>query len=127
MGRFIITRTAAGVCFVLQGENGRALAHSKRYASLDACKKSIRSLMHYAPCCLVVDATAGQGGPNPKIEITREPKGLYYTVKAANGKDILSQGPFATRKACLRAVTLLQKGVLQADAVLANSTRRISF
>ena len=86
MGRFIISRTAAGERFLLQSTNGQVLAVSRIYATLDACKKGIASLIVHAPIMPVRDLTVGQGGPNPKCEIVASGTGFAYRVKAANGK-----------------------------------------
>lgn len=119
MSRFIIFRDAAGVRFLLKAENGRTLAASKYYATLDACKKGICSLVYYAPIAPLVDATAGEYGANPKFEITRGETGGYsYALKSANGKSVLSCAPMETRKACLRAVAMLRTGVMNAEVML---------
>ena len=119
MSSFIISRGALGVRFILKADNGRTLALSKDYATLDACKKGICSLTFYAPIAPVVDATVGEYGANPKFEITNGDKGGYcYALKSANGKSVLSCAPMETRKACLRAVAMLRTGVLDAEVVL---------
>ena len=119
MSSFIISRGALGVRFILKADNGRTLALSKYYATLDACKKGICSLTFYAPIAPVVDATVGEYGANPKFEITNGDKGGYcYALKSANGKSVLSCAPMETRKACLRAVAMLRTGVLDAEVVL---------
>ena len=87
MSRFIISRGALGVRFLLKADNGRTLAVSKYYATLDACKKGICSLTFYAPIAPLVDATVGEYGANPKFEITKGESGGYcYALKSANGK-----------------------------------------
>ncbi len=111
MGRFIISRSAAGDRFILQSGNGQVLAVSKTYATLDACKKGIASLVVHAPIMPVRDLSAGEGGPNPKCEIVAAGKGFSYRVKAANGKVVITSVPYATKKACLRAVAMLRSGV----------------
>ena len=119
MSRFIISRGALGVRFLLKADNGRTLAVSKYYATLDACKKGICSLNFYAPIAPVVDATVGEYGANPKFEITKGESGGYcYALKSANGKSVLCCAPMETRKACLRAVTMLRTGVMDAEVVM---------
>lgn len=119
MSRFIIFRDASGVRFHLKADNGRTLAVSKYYATLDACKKGICSLTFYAPIAPLVDTTAGQYGANPKFEITKDESGGYcYALKSANGKSVLACAPMETRKACLRAVAMLRTGVLGAEVVM---------
>lgn len=122
MGRFIITRTEAQVQFVLHSQSGRVLAVSKTYATLDACKKSICSLVQYAPLCPVVFRGEGRHA-NPKFEIIAAADGFFYEMKAPNGKSVLSAGPFATRKACLRAVSMLRTGVQNAQVLLEQAGR----
>lgn len=117
MGRFVITRTEAGVSFVLYSERGRVLAVSKAYATLDTCKKAICSLVQYLPACPVTFRGEGQHA-NPKCEIT---DGYAFEIKAPNGKSVLTQGPFATRKACLRAVSMLRAGVQDAEVLLSQA------
>lgn len=120
MGCFIISRTPSGDRFMLQSDAGRTLITSKDYATLDACKKGICSLVYYAPIVPVVDATAGEYGPNPKIEITAGEGGeLFYNLKSANGKSVVEDGPFATKKACLRAIAMLRTGVQSCEVFFA--------
>ena len=119
MGCFIISRTPSGDRFMLQSEAGRTLAVSRDYATLDACKKGICSLVYYAPVAPVVDSSAGEYGPNPKIEITAGEGGLYYNVKSVNGKSVITDGPFVTKKACLRAIAMLRTGVQGAEVFFA--------
>ncbi len=117
MGRFILTRTEAGVQFTLRSERERVLAVSKDYATLDACKKAVCSLVQCASDAPVV--FHGEGSrPNPKIEVTETVGGFFYEVKAPNGKSVLTAGPFATRKACLRAISMLRAGVQNAAVSL---------
>lgn len=120
MGRFIVSRNASGVRFLLESDKGRTLAVSKEYATLDAAKKGICSLVYYAPIVPLVDATAGEHAPNPKIEMFQENDAFAYAVKSANGKSVITATGFATRKACLRAVAMLRTGVLGAEVVFAN-------
>ena len=118
MSRFILSRDVRGVRFLLKADNGRTLATSKYYATLDACKKGICSLTLYAPIAPVVDATVGEYGANPKFELTKEVGGYCYTLKSANGKSVLTCAPMETRKACLRAIAMLRTGVMDAEVVL---------
>ena len=119
MSRCIISRGALGVRFLLRADNGRTLATSKYYATLDACKKGICSLTFYAPIAPVVDTTVGEYGANPKFEIMKGESGGYcYALKSANGKSVLCCAPMETRKACLRAVAMLRTGVMDAEVVM---------
>ena len=61
MGCFVISQTATGVRFLLRSDAGQTLAISKNYASLDTCKKGIRSLITILPGAPVVNLTAGGG------------------------------------------------------------------
>ncbi len=117
MGRFIISRSAAGDRFLLQSDGGMTLAVSRDYATLDACKKGICSLVTYLPLAPVVDASAGETGPNPKCEIAKEGGGYVYYIKSPNGKTLLSCQPMQTKKAVLRAVSMLKEGVLEAEVL----------
>ena len=120
MGCFIISRTPSGDRFLLQSDAGRTLVTSRDYATLDACKKGICSLVYYAPMIPIVDASAGECGPNPKFEVTADEGGaLYYCMKSANGKSVVQDGPFATKKACLRAISMLRAGVQNAQVFFA--------
>ena len=121
MGRFLISRDEAGVCFCLQAENGRRLATSRTYATLDACKKGIASLIANAPTVPLVDSTAGERAPNPKIEIVAAAAGIGFVLKSANGKSVLTSPAYATKKACLRAVSMLRLGVQNAEVVMVQS------
>ena len=69
MGRFILSRDASGVRFLLESDTGRTLAVSKQYATLDAAKKGICSLVYYAPIIPLIDTTVGESAPNPKFEL----------------------------------------------------------
>ena len=115
MGRFIVSRTATGERFLLQSDAGRVLCTSREYATLDACKKGIASLVRFAPTAPLVDSTAGESGANPKFEITRAADGFVFELKAANGKSVILSGTYATKKACLRAVSMLRGGVVGAE------------
>lgn len=120
MGRFIVSRSAAGDRFMLQSESGRTLAVSKNYAGLDACKKGICSLMRDAPVAPVVNRTKGERGSNPKFELIATAEGgLCYALLAANGKRVLSSAPFADQKSCLRAISILRREVVGAEVVFA--------
>lgn len=111
MGQFIISRSAAGDRFSLRSDSGRILAVSRDYATLDACKKGIASLIVNAPVIPVLDATVGEYGRNPKFEIVVEGAGFAFLMKSANGKSVLTSPPYATKKACLRAIAMLRRGV----------------
>ena len=115
MGRFIVSRTATGECFLLQSDVGRVLCVSREYATLDACKKGIASLVRFAPKAPIVDSTAGECGANPKFEITRTVGGFVFELKSANGKSVIVSGTYATKKACLRAIAMLRGGVANAE------------
>lgn len=117
MGRFIVSRFAVGVRFLLQSDKGRTLALSRDYATLDACKKGICSLVTYLPLSPVVDASAGERGPNPKCEIAEQGGGYVYFVKSPNGKTLLTCRPMKTRKAVLRALSMLKESVLDAEVL----------
>ncbi len=112
MGQFIITRTPKGDRFQLKSDSGRTLAVSRHYATLDACKKGIASLVINAPLMPVVDAAAGEYGPNPKFEIVGADGGLSFWVKSPNGKTVITSPVYATKKACLRAISMLRQGVV---------------
>jgi uncharacterized protein YegP (UPF0339 family) len=111
MGKFIISRSLAGDRFVLQSDHGQTLAMSRHYATLDACKKGIASLIVNAPVMPVRDATVGEYGPNPKFEIVAGENGFAFLVKSANGKSVINSPDYATKKACLRAIAMLRRGV----------------
>lgn len=115
MGQFIVSRANNGVSFYLLAENGRRLATSRTYATLDACKKGIASLIVNAPDVPLVDSSAGEYGPNPKFEVVEACEGYGFLLKSANGKSVITSPTYATKKACLRAVSMLRKGVLDAD------------
>lgn len=112
MGKFIVSRSAAGDRFRLFSDVGHTLAVSRQYATLDACKKGIASLITNAPHVPLVDSTAGEYGPNPKFEIVAAKKGFSFVLKSANGKSIVTSRSYATKKACLRAIAMLRTGVL---------------
>ena len=115
MGRFILSRSATGERFLLQSDVGRVLCTSREYATLDACKKGIASLVRFAPTAPLVDGTVGERGANPKFEITAVGDGFAFELKSANGKSVIVSGAYATKKACLRAVSMLRSGVVGAE------------
>lgn len=115
MGKFIISRSLAGDRFLLQSDHGQTLAVSRHYATLDACKKGIASLIVNAPVMPVRDATVGEYGPNPKFEIVAQENGFAFLVKSANGKSVINSPVYATKKACLRAIAMLRRGVCDCE------------
>ena len=123
MGKFIIKRTALGDQFILRSDSGRTLAVSRHYATLDACKKGIASLVIHAPLMPVVDTTQGEYGPNPKFEIVSAKGGVAYLVKSPNGKTVITSPDYATKKACLRAISMLRTGVLDCEILLYSRAR----
>ena len=116
MNRFILRHAESGIQFTLYSPSGRALAVSKPYATLDACKKAIRALMLHAPTAPAV--TADKPHSNPKFELLTVDGGVCYALKAPNGKTVLTSAPFATQKACLRALSMLRTGVRDATVWL---------
>lgn len=116
MGRFVVTHTAAGDRFLLQGEGGRTLAVSRCYANLDACKKGMHSLCRFAPVSPVVEVSAGEYAPNPKFALYGGDT-WRFELLAANGKSVIVSQTYATKKACLRAISLLRTGCKNVTAV----------
>lgn len=119
MGRFIITRGEEGVRFLLESTGGMALAASRPYKTLDACKKGIASLVAELKGAPLVDATAGESAPNPKIEVVEEDGGYALFVKARNGKSVIATQAYATKKAARRAASMLRKAALGATLYFA--------
>ena len=117
MGRFIVTRTADGVRFLLESSSGMALATSRCYKNLDACKKGIASLVADLPTVPLVDATEGKRAPNPKVELIASGRGYAFLIKAPNGKTVIASPDYATKKAARRAVSMLRAAVLDATLV----------
>ena len=113
MGCFVISQTATGVRFLLRSDAGQTLAISKNYASLDTCKKGIRSLITILPGAPVVNLTAGERGPNPKCEIDGEEGAYVYRYKSSNGKVVIESRPVQTEKAALRAIAMLKEAVAE--------------
>lgn len=124
MGRFLVARAEVGVVFTLYSETGRVLVSSKPYATLDACKKAICSLVRYAVDCPVVPKGEGRH-PNPKFVLSEAELGVCCEMLAPNGKSVVVLGPFATKKACLRAVSMLRTGVRSATVELEQGGCRI--
>ncbi|MBE6555837.1 MAG: DUF1508 domain-containing protein [Ruminococcaceae bacterium] len=127
MGRFIISRTATGDRFSLVSPNGRRLAVSRNYATLDACKKGIASLIVNAPSAPVVDATSGGYGANPKFEIGGVEGAFVFSFKSPNGKSVITSSAYATKKACLRAISMLRTGVADPELLLSRKGELISL
>jgi uncharacterized protein YegP (UPF0339 family) len=125
MGTFYIKKNARGVRFLLRSETGRALTESADYATLDACKKGIASLIVNAPLAPVRDLTMGERGANPKFEITGREGAFVFCLKSPNGKCVVTSAPFATRKACLRAISMLRLGVADYEIVMERREEKI--
>ena len=125
MGTFYIKKNARGVRFLLRSETGRALTESADYATLDACKKGIASLIVNAPLAPVRDLTMGERGANPKFEITGGEGAFVFCLKSPNGKCVVTSAPFATRKACLRAISMLRLGVADYEIVMERREEKI--
>lgn len=121
MSRFIISRTEVGVSFLLRSDTDRFLAESKPYATLDACKKAIGSMVNCLATAPLTDRAVGEDAPNPKIEICEKRHEVWYTFKASNGKSVLIQGPYATRKAALRAIAMLRAAMQKASVWMETS------
>ncbi|MBE6690016.1 MAG: DUF1508 domain-containing protein [Ruminococcaceae bacterium] len=124
MAQFIITRDGRGVFFTLRSDKERTLVSSKCYATLDACKKGICSMVFYAPIVPLCDVTAGESGPNPKMELTGGGGAYSYALKAPNGKTVVEGGPYESKKACLRAISMLRSGVQGAPVVMHEAAQR---
>jgi uncharacterized protein YegP (UPF0339 family) len=125
MGTFYIKKNARGVRFLLRSETGRALTESADYATLDACKKGIASLIVNAPLAPVRDLTMGERGANPKFEITGGEGAFVFCLKSPNGKCVVTSAPFATRKDCLRAISMLRLGVADYEIVMERREEKI--
>ena len=95
MSRFIVSRTENGVSFCLLAQNGRRLVTSRTYATLDACKKGIASLIANAPNVPLVDSSAGEYGKNPKFEVVQDGEGFGFLLKSANGKSVIVSSSYA--------------------------------
>ena len=118
MGRILVSRTAAGVTFLVESAIGQTVAVSKTYANLDACKKGIVSLKTLLPTLPVVEKRGGERVPNPKCEIVCGERGVTYLVKSVNGKTVLASPAYATKKACLRAFSMLKHSVEEGEVLL---------
>ncbi len=118
MGNFIITRKGGETFFRLEAENGQLLAASKGYATLDACKKGLVSLVTYAATSPLIDTTTGEKGPNPKFELVCDGDAYIFLLKAPNGKTVITSPPYATHKAALRALSMLRTGATDTDVLL---------
>ena len=117
MAQFIISHTEKGLQFALRSDKGRTLAVSKSYATLDACKKGICSLVFYAPISPLADLTVGERCANPKFEMSCEGDAYSYALKAPNGKTVLEGGPYEGKKACLREISMLRTAVCGAPVL----------
>lgn len=122
MGLFVVSRSAEGDRFLLRSAAGQTLTVSKPYATLDACKKGMRSLVAAASAAPVTERAAA---PNPKFLLIREGERWRYMLRSPNGKTLVASGDFATRKAVLRAVAMLRAGVADPVAVFAAPTGEV--
>ena len=110
LGKFIIKNAAdESVMFNLCNAEGKIIATSQTYSSLDSCQNGIRSVAVNAPEAPIEDQTA-EGYytvlPCPKFELYIDKGGNDYRfrLKAKNGQNIVASPAFKTKEDCLRGI-----------------------
>ena len=110
LGKFVIKTTAKeSVMFNLCNAQGKVIALSQVYTSVDSCQNGIRSVAVNAPKSEIEDQTA-EGYytvlPSPKFELYIDKGGNDYRfrLKAKNGQNILASGAFKTKDECLAGI-----------------------
>lgn len=110
LGKFIIKKAADdSFMFNLCDADGKIIATSQMYSSLDSCMNGIRSVSTNAPDSPVEDQTA-EGYytvlPCPKFELYIDKGGNDYRfrLKARNSQNIVASPAFKTKGDCLSGI-----------------------
>ena len=120
MGKFVISKTDAGVRFNLKATNGQVIATSEVYNSDAACKNGIDSVKKNAPIAAVEDQTVDGfvTEKNPKFEIYKDKAGEFrFRLKAGNGQIIATGEGYTTHANCINGVESVKKNAADAEVV----------
>ena len=120
MGKFVIRATKTGTKFDLKANNGEVIATSEVYASDNACKKGIASVMKNAPVANVENQTVEDFAheKHPKFEIYNDKSGEFrFRLKATNGQIIATSEGYKSLSSCLSGVESVKKNTVDAKIV----------
>lgn len=120
MGKFVISKTDAGVRFNLKATNGQVIATSEVYNSDAACKNGIDSVKKNAPIAAVEDQTVDGfvTEKNPKFEIYKDKAGEFrFRLTATNGQTIAAGEGYTTHANCINGVESVKKNAPDAEVV----------
>ncbi|MBQ2661704.1 MAG: YegP family protein [Clostridia bacterium] len=120
MGKFVIRETKTGIKFDLKATNGEVIATSEVYASEQACKNGIASVMKNAPVAAVEDQTVEGYAQekHPKFEIYADKAGEFrFRLKATNGQVIATSEGYKALASCKNGVESVKKNAVDAPTV----------
>lgn len=112
MGKFEIRKTGTGFVFHLKARNGKTVAVSQVYASADACRKGIRSVIRHAGKAAVEDQTlrSPEEEKHPKFELYKDKGGAFrFRLTASNGQNIAASEGYTTKENCLKGIDSLRR------------------
>ena len=113
MGKFVIKKNSLGYTFNLVAANGEVIATCGEVLNtLQACKKSIESVVANAPIAATEDQTVDgyQEEKCPKFEIYLDKQGEFrFRLKARNGEPILASEGYTAKSACKNGIESVRK------------------
>lgn len=118
MGKFLIKTTKTGFVFNLKAPNGEVIATSEVYASLESCKKGIKSVSENAPIANLENQTAPdfEEEKNPKFEVYKDKAGEFrFRLKAKNGQNIAASEGYTRMDNCLNGIESVRKNAVDAE------------
>ena len=123
MGKFLVKASESGGChFNLQASNGKTVASSQLYSSVDSCKKGIASVKNNC-AAEIEDQTKKnfESLKHPKYEVYKDKGGAFrFRLTAANGQHILASQGYTTKDNCLHGIQSVKNNAPDADIVLAD-------
>ncbi|MBR6615471.1 MAG: YegP family protein [Lachnospiraceae bacterium] len=120
MGKFVIRKTNTGIKFDLKATNGKVIATSEVYNSMDACKNGIASIAANAPVAATEDQTVENFATekHPKFEIYKDKlEEFRFRLKAKNGQVIAVSEGYSTHANCVNGVESVRKNAIDAEII----------
>ncbi len=121
-GKFILKKTASGAYrFNLLAINGRVIATSENYKSLESCEAAVESVRENA-LAQVEDQTTGEyeAKESPKFEVYRDRAGEYrFRLKSPGGEIIAVSEGYKTKASCLGGIRSVGRNAPIAAAIRA--------
>lgn len=121
MGKFLIYKTASGLVFHLKARNGKTVAVSQVYASMEACRKGIGSVIRHAASAAIEDRTVRGFEPekHPKFELYKDKCGEFrFRLVARNGQNIAASEGYSTKENCLKGIESLRKQCAEVPQIM---------